>query len=356
MTQASSPGKSADTFWGFIRTLDAFGAQWILLENSDLLLEEETADWGVMRDVLETRGFKLRPMMVDASEFGLPQRRRRSYLLGIATASSHHTLKPSAVLPWFRRFDEMLLSCRRLPPCLLDVILEPSSPWLQHAYDLVKQKPASSLQAGTCDIHMKLFSAAGSRWGAAGARDSSTASRWYQYLSYRQREVLIFFQQTHQNMVTICGADLSQSAHRAPTSSLLDAGAQLGAGSDDAPVLCPTILPGSHVWLMHPDPGSGSSCSRSRDTHGSLSEERPLLPIEKLLLQAWPIHNDEGPCCLKKHWGVADDLGGNMFAGTIMVSLLTTLLFTLPWSEEEADALVTMDDDVMEAMAALHKK
>lgn len=78
---ATSPGKTADTFWGLITLLDSTHCQatWIVIENSDLLLEEDAADWSTVKEALQCRSFYCRPTLVCSSQFGIPQARKRSY-------------------------------------------------------------------------------------------------------------------------------------------------------------------------------------------------------------------------------------------------------------------------------------
>ena len=56
---------------------------WAILENSDLLLDDSDGnkEWETMREALGMRGFKTRPILVDSVYFGVPHRRRRSYLV-----------------------------------------------------------------------------------------------------------------------------------------------------------------------------------------------------------------------------------------------------------------------------------
>ena len=57
-----------------------------------------------------------------------------------------------------------------------------------------------------------------------------------------------------------------------------------------------------------------------------------MLGAESLSLGGWPIWLEMYSLLLEKHKsGQLMDLGGNMFAGTIIGALLATLIFELPW-------------------------
>ena len=88
----SSPGKSADTFWGLMRLLDSEAGKtsWLMIENSDMLLEEDSSvDWGVMLEAIQARGFVVRALIANSVYFGAPMHRRRSYLLCLNLFGRH---------------------------------------------------------------------------------------------------------------------------------------------------------------------------------------------------------------------------------------------------------------------------
>ena len=97
------------------------------------------------------------------------------------------------------------------------------------------------------------------------------------------REALKLRQESHMHDPNICVFDLSQSAHRIPSSAP-------HAEFPDVIVMT-AILPGSMFWVAFPNPGAGTEGCQ---LNSNLVEERPLASEEHLLLQGWPI-GDEGP-------------------------------------------------------------
>ena len=131
----SSPGKSADTFWGLMRLLDSEAGKtsWLMIENSDMLLEEDSSvDWGVMLKAIQARGFVVRALIANSVYFGTPMHRRRSYLLCLICVWKAHTMQPSDLHAWKAEFLRVLSKCRTQPPSLLDVLLPADSEVLAH--------------------------------------------------------------------------------------------------------------------------------------------------------------------------------------------------------------------------------
>ena len=122
----SSPGKSADTFWGLMRLLDSESGKtsWLIIENSDMLLEHDASvDWGVMLEAIQARGFTVRALITNSVYFATPMHRRRSYLLCLNFVWRAHTMQPSDSPAWKAEFLRVLSKCRMQPPSLLDVLL-----------------------------------------------------------------------------------------------------------------------------------------------------------------------------------------------------------------------------------------
>ena len=140
LSSEKSPGKTADTFWGFIKMLDSpqgGSPTWAILENSDLLLDDNdgSKEWETMRDALGVRGFKSRPILVDSVYFGVPMHRRRSYLVCRVFVYCVGIVPSSAYADWQALFDDLLSKCRRFPPCLTEVLLKPGNKYIEYEFN-----------------------------------------------------------------------------------------------------------------------------------------------------------------------------------------------------------------------------
>ena len=69
----------------------------IIAENSPLLLSKFSAVARTLKDALIGLGYSVQDQLVTTSDYGIPQKRRRWYLLGIRTSA----LRKIKVAPWF---------------------------------------------------------------------------------------------------------------------------------------------------------------------------------------------------------------------------------------------------------------
>ena len=161
-----------------------------------------------------------------------------------------------------------------------------------------------------------------SSYARMGLSDSTLASQWLPALHHRMREALKLRQESHMQDPNICVFDLSQSAHRIPSS-------HPHAEFSDV-ILMTAILPGSMFWLAFPHPGAGTGGCQ---LHSHLTEERPLTSEEHLLLQGWPI---EGPLDLQTvPRSVQLSMAGNMFSSPVCLAVLASFFLSVPWATED---------------------
>ena len=119
-------------------------------------------------------------------------------------------------------------------------------------------------------------------------------------------------------------------------------------------VIVPTILPNSLIWLMLPPDGVVAAHGDPPSSHANLPEERPLTGVEQMFLQGWPVQANL--VNLQRHHNVLRDLSGNMFTGTVFLSIMLALLFSVEW-----DDLLSSNDEAggegecSEAVTALVK-
>jgi DNA (cytosine-5)-methyltransferase 1 len=81
--RAGLSGSRSGLFWEICRLLDETKAQNFILENvPGLLTSNEGRDMGTVIRALEERGYSIAWRVLDAQYFGIPQRRRRVFIVG----------------------------------------------------------------------------------------------------------------------------------------------------------------------------------------------------------------------------------------------------------------------------------
>ena len=83
--RAGLAGKRSGLFWEICRLLDETGAQNFILENVPGLLSSNNGrDMAAVLEALVKRGYRVGWRVLDAQYFGVPQRRRRVFIVGCA--------------------------------------------------------------------------------------------------------------------------------------------------------------------------------------------------------------------------------------------------------------------------------
>jgi DNA (cytosine-5)-methyltransferase 1 len=81
--RAGLAGKRSGLFWEICRILDETGTQTVILENvPGLLSSNQGRDMAVVIEALVERGYRVGWRVLDAQHFGVPQRRRRVFIVG----------------------------------------------------------------------------------------------------------------------------------------------------------------------------------------------------------------------------------------------------------------------------------
>lgn len=81
--RAGLAGKRSGLFWEICRLLDETGAENFILENvPGLLSSNNGADMATVVEALVERGYSIAWRVLDAQYFGVPQRRRRVFIVG----------------------------------------------------------------------------------------------------------------------------------------------------------------------------------------------------------------------------------------------------------------------------------
>jgi DNA (cytosine-5)-methyltransferase 1 len=81
--RAGLAGKRSGLFWEICRLLDETRTQTVILENvPGLLSSNHGRDMAVVLEALVERGYRVGWRVLDAQHFGVPQRRRRVFIVG----------------------------------------------------------------------------------------------------------------------------------------------------------------------------------------------------------------------------------------------------------------------------------
>jgi hypothetical protein len=300
--------QSASTFFGFLGYVHVHAPTWIIVENSDVLLDSQKPDFGVFQDELKSRGYATHGVVVETSQFGLPQRRRRSYIVSLLKCGTAD-FRERPVGQVLTAFVNNLNLCRRDPPCLTTVLLDPSSAEVQRSFQTMLGKNSSGrtlpLTPKAADLHMKTCMASNVRWAELKLKAETQSSCWSRLLTAREVEVLAYTQVVYP---AVAGVDVGQSMDRLPVTSML----KLEGGGEVN--IAPTLLPKSRVWL----------CAKS----DLLNAQRFLVAQEQLMLQGWPVEEHPMPQFSDT---LKADLAGNMFSGTVILSVFASMLFAVPW-------------------------
>jgi Site-specific DNA methylase len=90
--RAGLAGAKTGLFFEFARILDAFRPGWVLLENVPGLLSSNGGrDFGIVLGTLADLGYGLGWRVLDSRFFGVPQRRRRVFIVGACTNGDSRT-------------------------------------------------------------------------------------------------------------------------------------------------------------------------------------------------------------------------------------------------------------------------
>jgi DNA (cytosine-5)-methyltransferase 1 len=109
--RAGLRGERSGLFWEFMRLVDETAPRWVVIENvPGLLSSGGRRDMGAVLGALAQRGYGYAYRVLDARGFGLPQRRRRVFIVGRAGGSADG---PAEVLDLFRGGERDPVPSRR---------------------------------------------------------------------------------------------------------------------------------------------------------------------------------------------------------------------------------------------------
>jgi DNA (cytosine-5)-methyltransferase 1 len=92
--RAGLAGERSGLFWEIRRLVEETQTEWFILENVPGLLSSNGGkDFGIVLREMANLGYSIGWRVLDAQYFGVPQRRRRVFIVGSRTAGPERTLK-----------------------------------------------------------------------------------------------------------------------------------------------------------------------------------------------------------------------------------------------------------------------
>ncbi len=211
----TSPGKSAECMHGFISLLDTCPPDWFLLENSDELAEnaqhQESLDLFVHD--MGTRGFDVRVFTANACDYLLPQRRVRTYILGVLRPLRHFLLHDYT--GFFATVHRLIQAFMCEPVPLADVLLADDDPIVEQVLAARKHwVPVNTLTTKELNEERQAWMSLGLRNlpGCGRVKAADKESQWFSRMPLRKRSCLEIVQHRFRAKVEQCDSQL-QRAH-----------------------------------------------------------------------------------------------------------------------------------------------
>ncbi|CAJ1455628.1 unnamed protein product [Effrenium voratum] len=313
LTQATSRGGSAQTFQGLLSYVEEHRPLLILFENVDSMDDKSggPTNLDLFLSELASRGYEGQTCMTDASQFGLPARRRRVYVLLVrATCNPLLDFSKRSLTRQLETFRRLVPSCLRTAPCATKVLLghddEAIQAELQAREAARATGPGSGSASGSwADTHMQFAETIRVRWGQRPPA-SLANNPWFKTFTAREQDALPLCQQS---APTTLLRDLSQSISRMNSATLQESGRHL------APTMMPKrsrLLLGREALTLQGFPAS--TFVRELSQHQPLAWLQSDFPSESLMA----------------------DLAGNAMALPVVLAMLQAAFAALEWQQPGA--------------------
>ena len=164
LTTPTSAGGTNDTIHGALKVIDQRLPEWLLLENSDTLDDaDHAAGLELLLNALASRGYDPMPFLIDASEYGLPQVRKRMYILSVLRPARRLTIANYTL--YCEKVKELLVLFKVQGPDLLSVLLPDDSAVLGNELaNRLSRGPPRGWDSSTIDNHRREWTKMGLRW------------------------------------------------------------------------------------------------------------------------------------------------------------------------------------------------
>ena len=195
----STPGKSADTMHGFTRLLDMTYPEMCIVENVD-----ELADQDLHREALDmflaglaSRGYDCKVFILNMAEFGIPQVKKRMYLLALLRPGRKFKVLDGEA--FFAKVQRLLAIFKLEGPSLAEVLLPEDDTTVQEDLRRMEERPRQrgTMSPAALEQHCQAWTSnLGQRFqvGAKQVRQSDAESPWFNALCMREQAVLEYHQ------------------------------------------------------------------------------------------------------------------------------------------------------------------
>ena len=188
----------AQTFRAFLAYVDTQRPLTIIFENVDTMADAGEADkspsnMDIMLSEMSGRGYEAQQFITESSEFGLPTRRRRFYVVFVlAIANPGVDFSRRGLFNMFTTLKALVAACRRKPPCATELLLPlhstPVTEALLRRQDVATKRTGQLCGGGWTELHAKEFHARGMRWGSSKIDAETACSPWYDTLTPREKD------------------------------------------------------------------------------------------------------------------------------------------------------------------------
>ena len=359
-----SLGGTADTFrGGFLSYLDNHKASVIFYENSDHLADDgnndnknndgnDASNLDIFRAELPSRNFEGQSFILNGKLFGLPAQRRRFFAAYVSTISDLIDFSSRSVFDQFRTVAALLTLCRRRCPRICEVLLDTADPILES--ERVRRLARPKQPLGTWVVeHQKEYTKYLKTWGAKPPCAATARSTWLETLTESQKSILVL----HQYRLIVGDTELVSKRAKKSVAGSAQAGRMMprlmvdlnpsisrftsSTHDDENDVeIAPCILPQQVLWLHF---------------YGDGQEPRPMVGIESMLLQGWPVLQvlEEDQPWMNDT--LFQSLAGNGVPLPILVALLSSTFEGISWVGPACERLGNDEDDAIQsAIALLH--
>ena len=217
---SSSPGRSADCMHGFMGLLLTSPPDYFLLENSDELANnpQHQESLNLFCCDMAARSYDVRVFTADAFDFALPEKRVRTYIIGLQRPLKHW--KVTKYTEFFQNLEKLIKAFMMQPLPLAEVLYPENHPSLEAELEQRKSKtPCNSLNANQLNEQRVAWMSLGLRSlpGLTRVPEADASSPWFRATPLRKRSCFEIIQ--HKGRARLAGEEKKLQA-LAPNSPL----------------------------------------------------------------------------------------------------------------------------------------
>ena len=310
LKHAQSQGGSSQTFHGMLAHIDVARPAVVIFENveaiNDVDSSAEVSNMDIILSEFASRNYECQQMCGDSSKYGVPQKRRRVYVIALlVVASPAIDFFNRSIGDTFETLRSLITVCQRLPPCAAEILYSANDATVLNSLKLRQLGLQKSYNlCYSVDKAIATSIASGVSWSAIQMPEFLKSSPWMPTLTPQQRHVAAFSLATEAAPVLL--RDVSSPSGKARLSTLCGAGLHVSF----------TVTPKQVVLVFKED-----------------DPPRLMLGEEALLLQGFPIATVSDLVAQTSTTNAASaDLAGNMVSVPVLLALLMASVASVEWS------------------------